>query len=159
LRDLDDGGRIFVVSESKTEAGVRRVGVPEVLRPLLLSLAKDKAPTAPLFPGLTKDGLRWWVESLCKEAGVPRVTPHGLRGTNATAALTVNANPLTVAAALGHANIGVTLRHYADGVAVAEAKQSAAVETLLPSKTRSKNQSKTFGRGRQKQESPARGLG
>ncbi len=54
--------------------------------------------------------------------GLPRITPHGLRGTHATASLRVHANPNSVAAALGRANVGVTYRHYADAQAVADAQ-------------------------------------
>ncbi len=155
VRDLDDNGTVFWVPTSKTEAGVRRVEVPEVIRPFLLRLTDGRASTASLFPGLTKDGLRYWTETLCKRAGLPRVTPHGLRGTNATASMRANSNPHMVAAALGHASIGVTLRHYADPNAVAETKQRAAVAVLVPAK----NSAKTFGGEAQEQESPARGLG
>jgi integrase len=155
VRDLDDNGTVFWVPTSKTEAGVRRVEVPEVLRSFLLRLTEGRASDAPLFSELTKDGLRYWTETLCKRAGLPRVTPHGLRGTNATASMRANANPHMVAAALGHASIGVTLRHYADPSAVAEAKQRAAVAALLPAK----NSAKTFGGEPPEQESPTDGPG
>src|SRR5262249_44028457 len=87
----------------------------------------------------TKDGLRYWTQRLCQISGLPPVTPHGLRGTNATASMQRNVNPHEVAAALGHASIGGTLRHYADPQAVADARQQAAVDALLPSKNSSKN--------------------
>jgi hypothetical protein len=53
-----------------------------------------------------------------------------------------NRNPHEVAAALGHASIHVTLRHYADPKQVQAARQEAAIERLLPSKS----SSKTLGR-------------
>lgn len=39
VRDLDDGGKMLWVSASKTEAGVRRIEVPDLLQPPLLRLA------------------------------------------------------------------------------------------------------------------------
>lgn len=92
VRDLDDNGTVFWVPTSKTEVGVRRVEVPEVLRPHLLRMVEGRAPTEPLFPGLAEQ--------------------------------------------------------------VATSKQEAAIDTLLKSKNRSKNQSKSFGPGPQMQQSP-----
>jgi integrase len=120
----------------------------------LAKLIEDKQSHEPLFPGLTKDGLLYWTTKLCAKAGLPRVTPHGLRGTHATASMKPHTNPNEVAAALGHANIGVTLRHYADLQAVADAKQEAAASALL-----SKSSSKTFGHASQKHEGPTEGPG
>ena len=145
VRDLDDGGCVLWITESKTEAGIRRVEVPEVLRAPLLKLAENRGGTEPLFPGLTKDGLRYWTKGLCKEMGLPVVTPQGLRGTHATASMRPHANPHEVAAALGHTSFRVTERHYAQPEAVAAAKQQAASETLLASKNPSKTPSKTVG--------------
>ena len=73
-----------------------------------------------------------------------------LAGTNATASMRANSNPHVVAAGLGHTSIAVTLRHYTDPGALAEARQEAAMATLLPSKS----PSKIFGRQTQKQNSP-----
>ena len=145
VRDLDDGGKVLVIDGAKTAAGSRRVEIPDVLRPHLLQLAKDRGAMERLFPGLTKDGMRYWTRRLCESAGLPAVTPHGLRGTNATASLRANTNPHLVAAALGHTSIAVTLRHYANPEAVAQARQEVATAVLVP-KNPSKNPSKTFGR-------------
>jgi hypothetical protein len=46
-----------------------------------------------------------------------------------------------VAAALGHSSIAVTMRHYANPEAVAQARQEVATAVLVP-----KNPPKTFGR-------------
>lgn len=143
VRDLDDGGATLWIAASKTEAGIRRVEIPDVLRPPLLKLAENRSGTEPLLPGLTKDGMRYWTKALCKKLDLPQVTPQGLRGTHATASMRPHANPHEVAAALGHESFAVTARHYAKPAAVAAAKQQAAAEALAPSK----NPSKTFGRG------------
>ncbi len=142
VRDLDDQGRVLWIAASKTEAGIRRVEVPEILGASLIKLAGGREGTAPLFPGLTRDGMRYWTKALCEKLGLPKITPHGLRGTHATASMRPHANPREVAAALGHASFTVTQRHYARADAVAEARQQAATEALIPSKDSSKN----FGR-------------
>jgi len=113
VRDLDDGGSVLWVPDAKTPAGVRRVEVPDALKPYLLKLAENRERTAQLFEGLTRDGLRYWTGTLCKVLGLPKVTPHGLRGTHATASMRPHANPHEVAAALGHKSFAVTARHYA----------------------------------------------
>lgn len=113
VRDVDDRGRLFWVPDSKTEAGRRQIEVPEVLRHGLLRLAADRAPDAPLFAHAStrarpQDWAREQVWRICKLAGVPRVGPHGLRGTHATIADTAGATPELVAETLGHASTGIT---------------------------------------------------
>jgi integrase/recombinase XerC len=130
VRDLDDDGRVLVIDESKTAAGIRRVEVPDVLRQHLQKLAQGRRSTDQLFDGITKDALLWWTRRLCKAAGLPEVTPHGLRGTNATASMQANSNPHLVAAALGHESIAVTMQHYVDRDAVEAARQQVAVKAL-----------------------------
>jgi integrase len=144
VRDLDNGGNMLWIAASKTEAGIRRVEVPDVLRPTLLKLAGSRSGTEALFPGLTRDGMRYWTKTLCQKLGLPVVSPHGLRGTHATASMQPHANPHEVAAALGHTSFRVTERHYAQPAAVASARQQAAAETLLAANS-SKSPSKTFG--------------
>jgi integrase len=105
--------------------------VPDVLQPHLQKLTEGRTGTDQLFEGMNHDALRWWVKRLCKAAGLPEVTPHGLRGTNATASMQVNTNPHLVAAALGHESIAVTMRHYVDRDAVAAVRQRTAVSNLV----------------------------
>jgi hypothetical protein len=62
---------------------------PDQLAPHLARVAKGRLPRAPLFePAATRprpqDWAREQVWRLCKLAGVPPVTPQGLRGTLAT---------------------------------------------------------------------------
>ena len=141
VRDLDDDGHVLWVQDAKTRAGTRRVEIPDALRTYLVKLAEGRDRTAQLFDGLTREGLRYWTRKLCRDLGLPRVTPHGLRGTHATASMRPHANPHEVAAALGHASFAVTERHYAKREAITSARQEAAVDSLLASKS----SSKTFG--------------
>lgn len=113
VRDVDDNGRMFWVPDSKTEAGRRQIEVPDVLRPGMIRLARDRAGHEPLFAHAStrarpQDWAREQVWRICKLAGVPKVGPHGLRGTHATIADTAGATPELVAATLGHASTGIT---------------------------------------------------
>jgi integrase len=128
VRDLDDGGRLLWIPESKTAAGVRQVRVPTVLMSRLLILARGKGPQERLFGDMTRHGLHYHTVRFAKLAGVPRVTPHGLRGTFATLAVAGgDGGTETVARTIGHADAGTTLRrHYlAPG-----AEDSAKVRSL-----------------------------
>ena len=111
-RDVDDDGWLLWVDDSKTEAGRRVEEVPEDFRPALLSLKKDKQPEEHLFRRRDRKWLWDEVERLCREAGVPRVSPHGLRGMHATLARRGGATSRMVADALGHASERVTEDHY-----------------------------------------------
>jgi integrase len=82
-RDVDDGGRLLWIPDSKTDAGRRTLEVPEVLRPLLVKRAAECS-------GRLFDHDRSWVlqnvKRLCRLAGVPEISAHGLRGMHATLA-------------------------------------------------------------------------
>jgi integrase len=135
VRDLDDDGRLFVVPEAKSEDGKRRIEVPEVLRPLLLDLARNQLPTAPLFrkangAPATRYWLAYHVERLHQVAGVPRVTPHGLRGTHMTIARAAGQSAVIVAASVGHAGTAVQDAHYVDGEAIAAVTRNQVLRVV-----------------------------
>jgi integrase len=99
VRDLDEG--TMWITKAKTKRGIRRLDVPEDLLPYLLRLAAGRAPTEPLFGEVDRHWLHRHTVRICNLAGVPIVTPHGLRGTFAT--LAVGAGDTRRAAeALGH---------------------------------------------------------
>lgn len=130
VRELDDGGRILLITHAKTRAGVRRLMVPEVLKPLLLKIAEGKASDARLFP-YTRHWLLRSVGRVCRLAGVPVVPAHGLRGTHATLAVEAGLTGPTVAAALGHTSFeGVTAKHYATTDSVDSARVGRVLNAL-----------------------------
>jgi len=125
-RDVDDGGRLLSIPDSKTEAGRRQIDVPAQLAPHLLRLASGKLPAAPLFAHAAtrarpQDWAREQVTRLCKLAGVPRVTPQGLRGTLATMGREVGNTSQQVADLLGHASPAIT-----EGGAYVDRQRAAA---------------------------------
>lgn len=135
VRDLDDAGRLLRITKSKTKKGKRPLEVPEVLRGPLLELAEDKPSTAWLFPDahtwvLPRHWLLDHVRRVCRVAGVPSVCTHGLRGTHASLAIEAGATSHVVSAALGHAHVGVTNRHYIDVGAKQFGQQRAALSVL-----------------------------
>lgn len=112
-RDVDDGGRLLWIPDSKTAAGRRQVDVPAQLAPHLLRLASRKLPAAPLFEhaagrARAQDWAREQVTRICKLAGVDRVTPQGLRGTLATMGREVGSTSQQVADMLGHESPAIT---------------------------------------------------
>lgn len=132
VRDLDDGGRMLWIPDSKTAAGRRRVEVPDCLQPYLLELKRDKLPMAPLFGQHWRDWPRRWVQKICKKAGVMRVTAHSMRGLFATLGLQAGAAPHAVAAALGHESPRITLESYAQRGSADIAPARRAVSALRP---------------------------
>lgn len=112
VRDVDDGARVLWIEDAKTPAGNRALEIPEVLRPRLLALTTDRAPTEPLFgEGRDRQWVYYHVQRIAKLAKVPAVAPHGLRGTHSS--ISAAAVPIDhVARALGHAGTGVTREHY-----------------------------------------------
>ena len=74
------------------------------------------APRQPT-PGLIKV-----VTRICKEAGAPRVCPHGLRGTWATITTQAGVAGHVVSRELGHPSEEMTTRHYTKPGALDEAR-------------------------------------
>jgi integrase len=61
-----------------------------------------------------RNARRAWFNRAATEAGVPTLTPHELRHTAASLAVSAGANVLALSRMLGHANPSVTLDIYAD---------------------------------------------
>ncbi len=119
VRDLDDEGRLLWIEVGKTKRSRRTLEVPAVLRPYLIALAKDRAPTEQLItrdktPRGNKRGRQWlrhWLEVYCDEAEIPEVCMHSLRGLHATLATEAGVSSHAVASALGHTSPAVTAAH------------------------------------------------
>lgn len=143
VRDLDSGGRVLWVADNavrklKTRK-MRRLQVPELLVPRLAALVvgadgKPKGPDDRLFTDeACKEGVhRYWlynhVERLCGKAGVPRVSPHGLRGTFATLAREVMSTE-KVAATIGNLP-KVSATNYIEAGAAMSADARTLAQTL-----------------------------
>lgn len=115
VRDVDDGGRILWIDHAKTAAGIRTLSIDPALQPMMSELVKGRLSTEPLWGhGLDRQWLYYHVVRICDAAGVPRVTPQGLRGLYATLRIEAGGSIYTVAREMGHANITVTREHYVD---------------------------------------------
>jgi integrase len=134
VRDLDAGGTVLRVEHSKTANSTRDLGVPEVLQPHLVRLAKGRPALAPLIEACqhrkrAADWAREQVRRLCKESGVRAVVPQGLRGTMSTIAHEAHDAPHRVAAALGH-TLEVNKRSYTDKDRAEAATRERALQVL-----------------------------
>jgi integrase len=83
IGDLDETRRAWLVrgAVSKTRRP-RWIELPPDLYAAVvarLPAREDREPAAPLFAGLTADRLRMAIGRACRDAGVPRFSPHALR--------------------------------------------------------------------------------
>ncbi len=143
VRDLDADGTIFRISKAKTKKGNRGVEVPELLRSHLLRLARGRAPGAPLFPLVDREGnerhrkrdvVRYQTRKICQAVGVPLVCAHGLRGSHATLAEAAGVSSQVIAATLGHESDAITHRAYTDPSAVQTGRAKRALAILTGGK-------------------------
>lgn len=135
VQDVDQEGRAVWVVRGKTRNARRAVKLYEEVARLLWAHVQGRPaeqrvfasnlPRKPKPPWMHKRLARY-----CRLAGVPVVCPHALRGLNATLAIEGGAPTDAVARALGHANFGVTQRHYADPAALENRKAQQVVEAL-----------------------------
>lgn len=101
----------------------RSVPFPAFLADALTEQMAGKSPDDLLFPGegggyLRRSGTsqtsNGWFINAVKRAGLPRLTPHDLRHTAASLAISAGANVKAVQLMLGHASATMTLDTYAD---------------------------------------------
>lgn len=98
----------------------RSVPVPEFVLDELSIQCRDKGPGDLVFPG--RDGgylprpksTRGWFAAAVKKAKVHPITPHDLRHTCASLAVSAGVNVLALQRMLGHTSAKVTLDTYAD---------------------------------------------
>ncbi|WP_348727380.1 tyrosine-type recombinase/integrase [uncultured Mycolicibacterium sp.] len=132
VRDIDFSKRRLFVSENAVQLGVkhavgetkgresRSVPIPEFVLDELSRQCSGRAADELVFPGSNGGYLprpkstRGWFEAAVKRAGIQRVTPHALRHTAASLAVSAGVNVLALARMLGHKDPSVTLRVYAD---------------------------------------------
>lgn len=132
VRDVEFLRRRLTIHDNAVQLGVehavgrtksrrtRSVPIPEFVLTELSIAVRGKAPDDLVFPGpegaylprpKTDGG---WFAGAVKRAGVQRITPHDLRHTAASLAVSAGVNVLALARMLGHTSAKVTLDTYAD---------------------------------------------
>lgn len=132
VADVEFLRRRLTVSENAVQIGTkhavgptkgrqaRSVPVPEFVLDELSSQCKGKAPGDLVFPGPTGGYLQrpksstGWFQAAVKRAKVQKVTPHDLRHSCASLAVSAGVNVLALQRMLGHKSAKITLDTYAD---------------------------------------------
>jgi integrase len=141
VRDVEQGGRRLVIEWGKTKDSDRTVNFgPEVAELLARHIAGREA-SEPLIRARARGGAptdrKGWLCGqcirICRLAEVPRVTPHGLRGSGAEATMMRMVMGI-VQATMGHRpGTSVTKDHYLGSEAYAEAERLLARATVAAS--------------------------
>lgn len=129
VRDVDDMARILWIATSKTEAGRRQMVIPEMLRDRILTLCYRKSPLDRLWGDVDRHWLGYHVRRLCQKAGIPVVSPHGLRGLHATIAV-AGMSADQVARSIGHTSADITRRHYLAPGSEAQSHSTSLIELV-----------------------------
>lgn len=138
-------GRRIIVGTPKTHES-RSVPYPKFLSELLARACEGKRRDQLVFgkgdayEALPKSGQGWFWSAVVKAQAIdptfPRITPHDLRHTAASLAISTGANPKAVQRMLGHASAAMTLDTYADLFeddldAVSERLDAVRAETVV----------------------------
>lgn len=97
-----------------------------IVRPRLFTNLEGK----PLHPTMPEKRLK----AILERAGLPPVSLHSLRHTNATLLITGGVDVRTVAARLGHSQTSTTLNIYAETIRSAEAAAAQVLDDILTKK-------------------------
>jgi integrase len=133
VQDLDlDHARLVVSQTVVADKGYQRIEapkdyehrsipIPDFLVEMLRKQTADRTPSSPVFYGMrTKTYLRnhafrkGWFDPASTEVGLDGLTPHELRHTAASLAVSSGAHVKAVERMLGHASAAMTLDTYAD---------------------------------------------
>ena len=124
----------------KSEAGRRAVALPRLaVAALEEQRARQRARgvvTGWVFDRgdgerLHAETFRGRLERAMNYAGVPRLTPHGLRHTGATALRRAGVSPKTLATRLGHSSVSTTFDLYAHALVEDQRDAAEAFATRL----------------------------
>jgi integrase len=113
---VQSGSQIFVGTPKAHKQ--RAVPLPEFLLAYLARQCEGRGREDLLFPGADGGHLKrphpvsGWFAKAVIESGVPRTTPHDLRHTAASLAVSAGANIKAVQKMLGHASAAMTLDIY-----------------------------------------------
>jgi integrase len=99
----------------------RSIPVPQFVMARLVPLLQGRAATNPVFPGVRSGGplrnrsfRRYFLDAAAVEVGLDGLTPHELRHTCASLAVSAGANVKALQRMLGHSSAKETLDTYAD---------------------------------------------
>lgn len=131
-----EGKKISVI-RGKSKNAKRSLEVFAPVAALLWERCKGRPGNERVFArNLAKvPGPSWMYKRLkryLRDAGLPQVCPHSLRGLHSTLAVASGATTHAVASQLGHASFATTARHYTDPSALDNARIRKLADTLHP---------------------------
>lgn len=142
-------GRGVYTDTPKTKSSARTIKLPSSCIPLLkqhrdwqeeyrASLGDQWHESGRIFTSadgspIHPDTLTSWFSNFIKRHGLPKVTLHGLRHTNASLLIAAGTNIRTVSGRLGHAQTSTTANIYAHVIQSADAIAAEALENILTS--------------------------
>lgn len=105
-------GRGYSLELPKTTSSRRVIAVPSIAMPAL-----ERVPIRTRTGKLPGPGdLRTYLAALCTLAGVPKLSPHGLRHVHAALAYHVTGDVYAVQKRMGHAQVSTTMNIYGFGM-------------------------------------------
>jgi integrase len=110
-------GERATVQPTKSRAGARSLSIPDVAARALQALPRPFDAEQAVFTSSagtppSPTNLRYALWRVCDRAGVPRLSPHGLRHMHGSMLLTVGVDLASVSKRLGHARVSTTAAHY-----------------------------------------------
>lgn len=121
--DIDNGGTELITPWLKTDNSEGRMDLAKPLRPLIAKLARGRSAEEFLITtARDPKAVCRHAESICNEAGIAKITAHGLRGAHASLATKRGDSVQTIVDTLGDGSEAVVREHYIDPAAAAEGR-------------------------------------
>lgn len=146
VRDVDLDGTVLRIGmtkdrarKGKTKKSNRARLVPAALQPLLHQVVIGRDPLEPLFAAMdgghhTKAWLLAAMERFCRDADVPYVCVHSLKGTAGSILAEDGELGNRIAGHLSQLSAKTTTRHYVDGEVIEQAQRGRGLKVIAGGK-------------------------
>jgi len=138
--------KAIITKEPKTQSSIRTLSFDNVVLGLLQDFRawqdgqrerfpdwkeSDRLFTSPRGGPMHPDSITQWFSKFIKRSGLPKVSLHSLRHSNATLMIAGDVDIATVSKRLGHANTSVTLNIYTHALKSRDRLAAQTLESLL----------------------------
>ena len=130
----DGSGKVtYIYTKPKTRQSIRDIHMPKQIMNMLVTWKEKqyKPKENDLVLPLTREILRYQMNTRCEKANVPKMRIHDFRHSHASMLISMDVNIFEVSKRLGHDDIGITAKIYSHLYTSKQEKLAKKLENIL----------------------------